>query len=153
MDDNTTTTFRAAFLDLLTYLEQLIGISGNESNVTIRKVLEGENIIGSAPLAHINLRFQTIKSVGRADRNKVWEVQLGIQVRSEIRSARGGHTEILSKVALIQDKLDAYVRPSGVQGLDNSVWSISFPSSATQGNEVHADSILTMTVVVAPNQN
>ena len=150
---NEVTTFEAAFLDVLSMLEGLVGRAGANSSVNVRSVSEGENIVGSHPLAHINLRFQTMETEGRADLNKVWKFQIGIQVRTEIREARGAHSEIFSKIALVQDALDAYARPVGVQGLDNSEWSVSFPARTGHGNEVHADSVLTMTVVVAPNAN
>lgn len=147
------TTFETAFNDLLTGLEGLVGATGVNSSVEVRRVTEGENIVGSSPLAHINVRVQTLVPKGRADLNKVWEVQLGIQVRSEVRQTRGAHTEIFAKVALIQDFLDAYQKPEGVRGLDNTEWSVSFPAKTDSGNEIHADSIMTMTLTVAPNAN
>jgi hypothetical protein len=147
------TTFEAAFNHLLTAIEGLVGSTGANSSVEVRKVTEGENIVGSAPLAHINVRVQTLVPQGRADLNKVWKVQLGIQVRTEIRQTRGAHTEIFAKVALVQDFLDAYRKPDGVEGLDNTEWSVSFPAKTDSGNEIHADSIMTMTLVVAPNAN
>lgn len=148
-----TTTIPAAFEHLRDYFTQLQGRISEGSQLKIRDVLEGENLPGAAPVPHINLRIQKMTPRGRADRNKVWAIQVGVQVRSEITASDGAHAEILSKIALIQNHLDAYVKPDGVQGLDDSEWSISFPSTSESGNQVHADSIVTMSVVVAPNEN
>lgn len=146
-------TIPAVFASLFAHMRGLVGTSGDDSNLTIRAVDEGEAVLGSKPIASLTLQLLDAKVAARSDGDKQWEQSLLIRVVTEIPSADGATSEILSKIAQVEDRLDAYAKPEGVAGLEDGSWSITFSTSAEHGNLITADSLRKFTVMVSRGAN
>lgn len=146
----TPSTFWASFYAHLQTLENTVGSGSTQS---IRKVAEGERLDDEYPAPWILCQVISFKAAGRADVDKQWAMRIKLRIVSNITTAAGSLTEILSKIAQVNDKLDAYTRPDGVSGLENPEWSISFDTSSSPGSRVRADALIDVILMVARGAN
>jgi len=153
MADGFLGTITGVFSLLFSHMKELVGSSGADSNVKIREVVEGENLLGSHQTAYVALQLLGATASGRADTAKQWSVQVKISIVTEVRTADGATVEILSKMAQVDDNIDAFTKTKGMAGLENGEWSITFGTDASHGNIVVADSIRNFTVMVARGGN
>lgn len=146
-------TISSVFASLFSHLRGLEGTSGDNSSITIRKVAEGEAMIGAHPVASVVLQLLDAKIVGRSDSDKQWRQQLKIRIETEVQSADAATSEILSKIAQVEDRIESFAKPEGVAGLEDAEWSITFGASAEHGNTLTADSRRVFTVMVTRGAN
>lgn len=146
-------TIGAVFSAFFTHMKELEGTTGADSNVEIKKVAEGENLPLSHPLANVTIQLLSAKIIGRSDRDKQWQQQIKISVETEIKSADTATTEILSKTAQVENKINSFVLPDGVAGFEDSEWSVTFGTTAEHGNTVSADCTRNFTVMVSRGGN
>lgn len=150
-------TFRikpAAFwAHFLAHMRQLENTTGEGSTQAIRKVAEGEAVLQAYPIPYVLLQLLGLKVVDRADVDKQWVGKIKIRVVSNITSADGATTEILSKAAQVQNRLESYVKPDGVTGMENAEWAFATLNDANAGALVTADCVVDVAIMVARGSN
>lgn len=137
----------------LAHMKGLEGTTGTGSTILIRKVAEGEVVPGAHPVANVLLALTGCKNVGRVDRDKQWAQGLRIRIETTVSSAEGAVTEILSKIAQVEDRIDGYTRPDGSAGFEDADWGISYATDPQRGGTVMAESKRTFTVTVTRGAN
>jgi len=135
------------------HLKQLENTAGNGSVLKIRKVAEGEATFDAWPIPFLVVQLISGKTVSSIDADALWTGQVKIRVVSLIAAANTATSEILSKIAQVEDKITAFVRPDGVNGFNAGDWSITFEYKSSQGSLVVADCLRDFTVAVAKGAN
>lgn len=146
-------TISSVFAGLFEHMKGLEGTSGGGSSIQIRAVAEGEYMLGSHPNASVLLQLLDAKIIGRSDTDKQWQQGLRIRVVTEVPTRDGATSEILSKIAQVEDRIESFSKPTGFSGLEDSQWSITFSVSAEAGNIVTADSTRKFAVMVSRGSN
>lgn len=114
---------------------------------------EGEAAISALPKPSVVLQLLSWKTVSRANTGKVWSVAIRIHAAAEVVGSLTATSTILEKTAAIEDKIEGYNRPQGVEGFGDGEWSASFPIDPQTGGVVLATSTRHFTVAVAKGQN
>ncbi|HUS98632.1 MAG TPA: hypothetical protein VMX97_18050 [Hyphomicrobiaceae bacterium] len=148
-----TNMIRAVWAAFFTHIKQLEGATGNGSSIAVRRVVEGESALEAHPIPYVLLKLTEVEPTSRADNDKIREAKLKIRVVTIAQTADGATSEILSKIAQVDDKVEAFIRADGVAGFENNKWGIAFNWSADHGNIVAADSELSFGVRTARGGN
>lgn len=138
---------------LFAHLKTLENTVGAGSTLLIRKVAEGEAAIDFHPIPYLLVKLETSQVVGRVDTDKQWEAVAHFRIVSQTLTSEAATAEILSKIAQVEDKLDAFVRPAGFSGFENSKWETIYDNSPDRGNLVVANCRRTCTIAVARGAN
>jgi len=141
------------FATFFAYIQELRGQAGGGSTKAIQKVAEGEAGLGAHPIPYLLVQMVKAKPKARADQDLIWECQIRIRVISQAVSADGATIELLTKLAMVQDKIQTWTLPTGVTGFDQNEWSFSFPIDPTGPAHTQADSLYYFTVAVAHGEN
>ena len=141
------------FLEFFGYVQELVGQTGDGSTLKIEKVAEGEAAIGIHPIPYIVVQFIQATPKARADRDLVWSCQIRIRIVTRTNSADGATAELLAKLALVQNKIQTWRKPDGVDGFDSTIWSLSFPIDPSAPATLQADATYDYTVAVAYGAN
>jgi hypothetical protein len=127
----------------------LNGASGYGSTLPVRAVVEGEGPIDGYPIPYVLLRITEVEATSRTDNDKIRQVKVRVRVVSEASTVNGAVSELLSKTAQIDDKIEAFTKPTGTAGFENNKWGMAYDWSTQAGNRVMADSELTFSVRMA----
>lgn len=141
------------FLDFFNHIAELVGQTGEDSTLAIQKVAEAEAGFGAHPIPFIVVQMISAMPVARADTDLVWECKVKVRVVSRAINTDGATTEVLTKLALVQNKIQAYDKPEGVDGFDKNEWSFNFPTSPDGPSQIQADSLYCFTVAIARGAN
>ncbi len=141
------------FADFFAHMKELVGQTGEESDLKIQKVVEGEAPIGMHPIPFVTIQFLKMRTKHRADRDIVWDCQMRIRISTRATSADGATVELLTKAALVTNKIQAYDKPDGVEGFEATEWALTFPIDPTTPATAQADSTQSFTVAVALGEN
>lgn len=146
-------TLSGAWSSFFAHMQQLIGTVGSGSTLAIRAVEEGESVLDAYPVPYLLVQFIASKVESRANNDKMWGGKIKFRIVSQVTNANGATTEILSKIAQVENKIEAYTKPDGVAGLENSEWSLTFETAPTRGNLIVADALRDFTVMVSRGSN
>ena len=148
-----TTTIAVVFTEFLQHMRGLEGVSPSGSPLAIQKVAEGEAPLNAYARPFIVVQLLSAKVTGRADIDRIWTVDLKVRIVTEVTTNDGATPEILAHVAAVDDRIEAYQKPAGVDGFVDAEWSVSFPTDPAVGAIVMADSLVSFTVKVAKGSN
>ncbi len=141
------------FLDFFNHMVELVGSPSEGTSPAIQKVAEGEAGLGAHPIPFLVIQFLSAKPIARADTDLVWECQIRIRIISRASGPDGATDELLTKIGLVQNKIQAYTKPLGVDGFDQTEWATTFPISPAGPAMIEADSLHTYTVAIAHGAN
>ncbi len=147
------TTLSSAWINFFTYMQILVGAAGDGGDLTIKKVVEGEHTASSYNKAFVSLQLLKSQVTSRTDNNKVWKQELKIVIFSNALTRDGATSEILAKMAQVEDAIEAYIKPDAVEGFEDADWGITFDSDTNAGSSVSAESTRNFTVIVARGGN
>jgi len=147
------TTIAAVWASFFAHMEHLLNATGDGSTKAILAVKEGDAPLTGHPIPYILVQFLKAQAVGRIDKDKEWICSVKIRVVSEIELTGEGTAEILSKVALVQDRIESFQLPEGSSGFSDIEWAITHDTSVEAGNIIMADSVVTYKVNVAKGAN
>jgi hypothetical protein len=142
-------TIRQVWTTFFAHLQGLIGTTGSGSSLAIRRVVEGEGLPDQYPTPFIAVRIDKIEPTSRQDTQKVRTITLRVKFITEVSTANGAAGEMLSKIALIDNKIESFVKPAGVTGFEDNEWGTIYFSDSDKGNKIGAQSELKFTVAMA----
>ncbi|MBV6429792.1 MAG: hypothetical protein KIPDCIKN_04367 [Haliscomenobacter sp.] len=153
---------RDVFDNIVDYIENtVVGQSGTGSSRNIRQVRKGEVGPMDLPLPSVGVQFIEDIKVGRTSNHSIHRARIKIRVVCEPEEANEPDKSALIKMALIDDKLDAYNFnynsggfQNGAYGLTDPEWSISYPATRQgHGTVVLAECLRSFRVVVGKANN
>jgi len=133
------------------YMSELEGQSPDDG-VPIEKVVQGDPAVQDYPIPFLSVQMLSSVVNRRSDEDKLWRqtVKLRIVSRSPDDDPT---TEILRKIAMVENQVEAYERPEGASGFEDAAWAIKFGVSPEAGNIVMADSERSFAVKVERGDN
>lgn len=153
MAQETRTTITAAWAAFFRHMEQLAGSTGSGSTLPMRIVHDGEVPLMGLVAPYLTITVLSAESVGKVDADKQWLVTVKFQIVSYITAEGLANTEILSKIAQTEDRIESFAKPAGVSGLEKITWTITRGTTADHGDAVIADAVSEFTVVTSRGRN
>lgn len=118
-----------------------------------RSVVEGETTPYQYEHPFVGVQCLSAKPIERTGADKKWSVKCRIRVTTTSPGTNQATEEILEKMAVANDHIEAYVKPDGVAGFEDMDWSITDNITPDEGNVSVADSTFTFTVMVTRGMN
>ncbi|MBN2448084.1 MAG: hypothetical protein JXO22_15245 [Phycisphaerae bacterium] len=143
----------SVWANFLSHMKTLQGTLGAGSTQVIRSVTEGETPYDAVVKPIVCLQLMGAQVTGRSGTNKQWTVTVRIQIVSPVPGVDAAMVEILSKIAQVQNKLEAYTKPDGTAGWEDPKWGIQCDTSPAKGGNVAADAQITFSVNIARGSN
>lgn len=146
-------TITAVWSSFYNHLKTLKGQLPPDGRQAIREVFEGEVVTDTGPVPFLTVQFKELKPVSRTETDKQKLIKVAVKVVTSVVQTDDATAEILSKIAMVDNVLDTWTRPSGVTGLENPHWGVIFWTSADHGNLVAAQCELEGSVMVGRGAN
>ncbi len=148
-----TTTVSKTWALLFAHFEELLGTISDGSIIAIRSVYEADAPLDFHPTASLSVRLQSMKTISRSNSDKQWQCELFLRVITVGTTAEGMTVEMASKIAQVEDKMEAFTKPVGVTGFEDGLWNITNDTTSERGNLVIGSSVRNFTVKVLRGQN
>jgi hypothetical protein len=141
--------FWTAFFE---HMKKLEGTTAG-TNFRYQEVVEGEAGSASRQPPFVLAQFVSATVQSRADNAKTWLCQMRIRVVSNIPARDGATSELLARIAQVENHVESFANPTGVTGAGSEMWTFTFPISPEGGGRVQADSIRNYSVTIDAGAN
>lgn len=142
-------TIGSVWDSFLTHMKELEGTGGPP---VITVVTEGEVTFDQELPPFVVIQLIDSEPEQRKGDDKIWQCRVKIRV-VELFSSGGITATIANRAAEVEDKVEAFTRPTGVAGFEDAKWSYTYPNDPTYGNLIVAESLRNFTVAVARGAN
>lgn len=154
MANQTTTNIKAVWDFFFSYMGQLEGQSGPDSTLPIRAVAEGESTDDQYPIPFLEIQLIKFEAVEKTVSATVYEGLMKFRIVSQSVSSSTSISEIISKIALVSDHLDAMDPPTGMnRGFTDRKWSITHPTEPKAGGTTRAEATASFRINVGKGEN